>query len=220
FNLAVIPTLAPYLLPLFVESFRTKYPKVQLRLFEYQTDEIINYLKEDKIDAAILATPLEVKGIKEEVLFYEPFQILFSPKHPLLENKEIKESELNIEEAWLLKEGHCMRSQALQLCKPTKGPIERAVFFEGGSIETLVNLLNSMHGFTVVPELSIPHFNQSVQKRIRTFKGKRPVREISMITGPFALKESIANAIKKIILENVPGPVLAETKKDVIIEIS
>jgi LysR family hydrogen peroxide-inducible transcriptional activator len=118
--LAVIPTLAPYLLPLFVGEFVKKYPNVELKIFEYQTDEIIRYLKEGKIDGAILATPLEEKSITEEHLFYEPFKIFLSPLHPLLKKKSIEEKELNLAEAWLLKEGHCMRVQALSLCQVKK----------------------------------------------------------------------------------------------------
>jgi LysR family hydrogen peroxide-inducible transcriptional activator len=218
FNLAVIPTLAPYLLPLFVEKFRTKWPKVQLRLFEYQTDEIVSMLKEDKLDAGILATPLDIKDIKEEVLFHEGFQLLFSPGHQLLKEKEIREQDLKIEEAWLLKEGHCLRAQVLHLCGTRLSNQERAVFFEGGSIETLVNLLQSMTGFTVVPELAIRHLSPEIQKRLRPFKGKRPVREISIISGPFALKNSIAKALKEVLVTNLPKE-LTQSKKDLILPI-
>lgn len=218
FNLAVIPTLAPYLLPHFVEKFRQAWPKVQLRLFEYQTDEIAAMLREDKLDAGILATPLDLKDIKEDVLFHEGFQLLFSPGHPLLKEKEVREQDLKIEEAWLLKEGHCLRSQVLQLCRPAKVLVDRGVFFEGGSIETLVNLLESMPGFTVVPELAIPHLSKDIQKRLRPLKGKRPVREISLVTGPFALKASITNALKKTLLEALPAGV-ETSKKDRVLDI-
>jgi LysR family hydrogen peroxide-inducible transcriptional activator len=219
YNLAVIPTLAPYLLPLFVENFRSKWPKVQLRLYEYQTDEIIAMLKEDKLDAAILATPLEVKDIKEEPLFHEGFQLLFSPGHPLLKEKEVREQDLSLEEAWLLKEGHCLRAQVLQLCRPSKTTQEKAVFFEGGSIETLVNLLTGMKGFTVVPELAIPHLNADVKKRLRPLKGKRPVREVSLVTGPFALKHSISKALMDCVLESLPADFQDSSKKDRVLPI-
>lgn len=218
FNLAVIPTLAPYLLPLFVEKFRTQWPKVQLRLFEYQTDEIVAMLKEDKLDAGILATPLDIKDIKEELLFHEGFQLLFSSGHPLLKAKEIREQDLKIEEAWLLKEGHCLRAQVLHLCGTKLSNKERAVFFEGGSIETLVNLLQSMTGFTVVPELAIKHLSPEIQKRLRPFSGRRPVREISMVSGPFALKNSISKALKQVITTHLPIE-LTRSKKDLILPI-
>ncbi len=219
FNLAIIPTLAPYLLPLFVENFRTAWPKVQLHIHELQTDEIVAMLREDKLDAALLATPLSMRDIKEEPLFNEGFQLLFSNGHPLLKEKEIREQDLRLEEAWLLKEGHCLRSQVLQLCRASKTNEERAVFFEGGSIETLVNLLQRMDGFTVVPELAVAHFSGETQKRLRPLKGKRPVREISLVTGPFALKNSIADALRQTLLDSLPAEILANSKKDRVLEI-
>lgn len=220
YNLGVIPTLAPYLLPLFVETFRQTYPKVHLRLYEHQTDEIMQLLREDKLDAAILATPLEQKDIKEEWLFNEAFHLLFSPAHSLLKEKEVREQDLNIEEAWLLKEGHCLRAQALQLCRPARPMADKGVFFEGGSIETLVNLLESMAGFTIVPELAVPHLSKDVQKRLRSFKGKRPVRQISLVTGPFALKNSITEALIKTLRKSIPKEMQSLSKKDQVLDIS
>jgi len=76
--LGVIPTLAPYVLLLFVQNFVDKYPKVELKIFEYQTEDIIKFLEEGKIDGGILAVPLEIKELKETHLFYEPFKIFFS----------------------------------------------------------------------------------------------------------------------------------------------
>ncbi len=89
FILAIIPTLAPYILPLFVNKFLDKYPDVELKIYEYQTDEIIRFLREGKIDGAILATPLEEKDINERPLFLEPFSVFFSPAHALLKKKQI-----------------------------------------------------------------------------------------------------------------------------------
>lgn len=220
YNLGVIPTLAPYLLPLFVENFRNAWPKVHLRLYEFQTDEIVQMLREDKLDAGILATPLDLKDIQEEKIFHEGFQLLFSPGHPMLKEKDIREQDLKLEEAWLLKEGHCLRAQVLQLCRPSKMTTDKGVFFEGGSIETLVNLLESMDGFTVVPELAIPHLSKDIQKRLRPLKGKRPVREISLITGPFALKNSITEALKTTLVNSLPKEILKISKKDNVLDIS
>ena len=82
-----------------------------------------------------------------------------------------------------------------------------------------MNLLESMPGFTVVPELAIPHFSKDIQKRLRPLKGKRPVREISLATGPFALKASITAALKKTLLECLPAAIQEASKKDRVLEI-
>lgn len=213
FLLAVIPTLAPYILPLFVQKFLEEFPKVELKIFEYQTDEIIRLLKEGKIDGAILATPLEEKEITEEHLFFEPFKIFFSPDHELLKKKNIDESLLDVSEAWLLKEGHCLRSQALKLCQFNKGDKLRHLYFEAGSLETLINMVKASRGFTVLPYLACLNLSVNDQKSLKDFKNLVPVRDISFVTGPLSMKKSIEKAIAKVIIKNVPKELLKESIK-------
>ena len=217
--LGIIPTLAPYTLPLFAKEFIEAYPKVELKIYEYQTEEIIKLLKEGKIDGAILATPLEVKEIKEELLFYEPFKIFLSPGHPLLKKKNLEEKDLDIREAWLLKEGHCMRVQALHLCQYRKAEGNRPLFFEAGSLETLVNMVKSANGFTVLPYLACVNMPKADQELLRDFKQNVPVREISFVTGPMAMKLSIDKALVKVILKNVPKELKKTSSKAEVITI-
>ena len=217
--LAVIPTLAPYVLPLFVQKFVESYPKVELKIFEYQTDEIIRYLKEGKIDGAILATPLEEKEIKEEHLFFEPFKIFLSPAHALLKKKNLDEKDLDLREAWLLKEGHCLRAQALHLCQFRKSSEGKHLFFEAGSLETLVNMVKSSTGFTVLPYLACENLSASDQKYLREFKGTLPVRDIGFVTGPMSMKTSIEKALIKTIMQNVPKELRKSSAKTEIISI-
>lgn len=213
FILAVIPTLAPYILPIFVQKFVAQYPEVELKIYEQQTDEIIRLLKDGKIDGAILATPLEVKEIKEEHLFYEPFRIFFSPAHALLSKKTIDEKDLNIQEAWLLKEGHCLRAQALQLCQVKKQSDNKHLFFEAGSLETLINMVKSSQGFTVLPYLSTVNMSSNDQKLLKDFKTHVPVRDISFVTGPHSMKKSIEKALIKTISQSIPKELKKESSK-------
>lgn len=217
--LAVIPTLAPYLLPLFVKTFVEKYPKVELKIFEYQTDEIIRYLKEGKIDGALLATPLEVKEFTEEHLFFEPFKIFFSPDHPLLKKKSVDEKDLDLGEAWLLKEGHCMRAQALHLCAVKKEGTAKNLFFEGGSLETLINMVKSTKGFTVLPYLATLTLSSKDSELLRDFKSHVPVRDISFVTGPLSMKTSIKDALFKVVSATVPKELRKASSKSEVIAI-
>ncbi len=217
--LGVIPTLAPYVLPMFVQEFVEKYPKVELKIFEYQTDEIIRYLKEGKIDGGILATPLEVKDIQEEHLFYEPFHIFLSPGHPLLKLKALDEKDLDLKDAWLLKEGHCLRSQALQLCQYRKVSEGKHLFFEAGSMETLINMVKSSTGFTVLPYLTAMNLSASDKKNLREFKKHTPVREISFVTGPMSMKNSIEKAMIQLITKNVPKELKKSSAKTEVVGI-
>ncbi len=201
--LGVIPTLAPYILPLFVQKFVDQHPQVELKIYEYQTDEIIRALKEGKIDGAILATPLDVKELVEQHLFYEPFKIFLSPTHALLKKKNLDEKDLDLAEAWLLKEGHCLRAQALQLCQYRKTG-GKHLFFEAGSLETLINMVKSSSGFTVLPYLSCLNLSAIDEKLLRDFKGQTPVRDISFVSGPHSMKKSIEKALMKVVSETLP----------------
>lgn len=204
FILSVIPTLAPYVLPLFVQKFVDQFPEVELKIYEHETDEIIRLLKEGKIDGAILASPLETKGLIEEHLFFEPFKVFSSPKYKLLEKKNIDEKDLDIKDAWLLKEGHCMRTQALHLCQYRKKTGEGNLFFEVGSMETLINMVKSSRGFTILPYLACVNLSLADQKLLREFKNKSPVRDISFVTGPHSMKKSIEKALVSVIEKNIP----------------
>jgi LysR family hydrogen peroxide-inducible transcriptional activator len=212
YNLGVIPTLAPSLVPLFVGAFEKRFPKVQLRVYEHQTETLIQLLKEDKLDGGLCAGPLGVKGLHEEPLFWEPFELMFSAGHELLKDKEVREDKLRIEDAWLLREGHCLRTQVLQLCQPRHGG-ERGLQFEGGSLETLVNLLRTMPGFTVLPELTVAALSTEDRRRVRPFKGATPVREVQLVTGPFAVRASITAALVGCIKDSVPKELLRKEKR-------
>lgn len=217
--LGVIPTLAPYLLPLFVQKFVDEYPSVELKIFEYQTDEIIRYLKEGKIDGGILAVPLETKELKEDHLFFEPFKVFLSPNHALLKKKNIEEKDLDIREAWLLKEGHCLRSQALQLCQYKKVSEGKHLYFEAGSLETLVNMVKSSTGFTVLPYLTYMNLSVQDQKALRDFKNHLPVRDIAFVTGPHSMKTSVEKALIKVIEKNIPKELKKPSSKTEVVAI-
>jgi LysR family hydrogen peroxide-inducible transcriptional activator len=220
FILAVIPTLAPYVLPLFIQKFVEEFPEVELKVFEYQTDEIIRLLKDGKVDGAILAVPLEVKELHEEHIFYEPFRIFLSPNHEFAKKKNVDEKDLDIREAWLLKEGHCMRTQALQLCQYRKASNEvKHVFFEAGSLETLVNMVKSAKGFTVLPYLATVHMSEVDKKLLKDFKGHVPVRDISFVTGPHSMKKSIEKALIKVIGMNIPKELKKSSAKAEVVSI-
>lgn len=219
FILGVIPTLAPYILPLFVQKFVNEFPEVELKIYEYQTEEIIRFLKEGKIDGAIVAAPLEIKELHEEHLFFEPFKIFLSPSHELLKKKSVDEKDLDIREAWLLKEGHCLRAQALQLCQFTKNAGAKHLYFEAGSLETLVNMVKSSTGFTVLPYLAIQTMNSADQKLLRDFKNHLPVRDICFVTGPLSMKKSVEKALVKSILKNIPKEIKKDSAKAEVVSI-
>jgi len=205
FKLGVIPTLAPYLLPLFLEIFIQNHPKVELVIEELQTEQIIRRLKLDSLDGGILATPLKHKGILEQPLFYEPFVIYLSPKHPLLKKDMIAEKELSREDIWLLNEGHCFRDQAIEICKKQvpKEQSRKNLVFESGNLETLMRLVDSKFGYTLIPYLALGGMKDK-KKKLRFFKPPVPIREVSLVHSRAHLKENILQALKDSIQSSLP----------------
>lgn len=205
FELAVIPTLSPYLLPLFLGRFSEKYPHVHLKIREAQTDDIIRLLKDDKIDGALLVTPLNDEQILERHLFYEPFHAYLSRQHPLLDKKKLKDKDLEGEDFWLLEEGHCFRNQMLNICSIGKeNKVLENVEFSSGSLETLVQLVKRNKGFTMLPELALSQFSAGEKKYTRSFYDPAPTREVSLVHSRSFLKEKVLQSLEETILESIP----------------
>ncbi|HSN60882.1 MAG TPA: LysR substrate-binding domain-containing protein, partial [Ferruginibacter sp.] len=112
-KIGIIPTLAPYLLPLFLHGFIKKYPDVKLSISELTTEKIIKRLKNGTLDAGIMATPLNENGLVEDVMFYEEFVAYVSKKEKLYSKKYLLPGDIDINKLWLLEEGHCLRNQVM-----------------------------------------------------------------------------------------------------------
>lgn len=207
FKLGIIPTLAPYLLPLFLEKFTTNYPRVNLIVEELQTQQITQKLNEDRIDAGILVTPLNCKGIVERPVFHEPFVAYLSTNHPLQSLTEVSDKDLSLDDLWLLNEGHCFRDQAIEICKKTRGKnVKRKnLVFESGNLETLKRLVDKKFGYTLLPALAILGMPATEQKKkIRVFKSPVPIREVSIVYSRSYLKKSIIEALYKEVVSSLP----------------
>jgi LysR family transcriptional regulator, hydrogen peroxide-inducible genes activator len=223
FKLGIIPTLAPYLLPLFLKNFTTAYPAVNLIVEEMQTQKIIKMLKEDKIDGGILVTPLNHKGILEWPIFNDPFLAYLAPKHPLLSLSQISDKDLSLEDIWLLNEGHCFRDQAIEICKRVKGQGSKSknLTFESGNLETLKRLVDQNFGYTLLPSLAILGMSASEQKKkVRFFKPPVPIREVSVVYSRNYLKKSIIEALHKEVVSSLPKELKESKPKKRLIEIS
>ena len=215
FTLAVIPTLSPYLIPLFIQNFIKRYPKVRIQVVEHKTEDIIEMVKKDEVDAALLATPLGEPAITERVLYYEPFYLFVNNKHPYSKKKKIKEAELDLNEIWLLNKGNCFRDQVLNICDHNKGnKLNNPINFESGNFETLKNMVLKGNGYTILPHMAVKQLAPNHKKLIRPFCSPIPTREISLITNKDCLKKRIADAIEEEILAVVPDDLRTVKKKD------
>ena len=217
FVLGVIPTLSPYLVPLFATAFSENYPKVRLTISEYKTDDIVRHLKDDRIDGGLLVTPLNDDEIIERSLFFEPFYAFIADGHPMLDEDELVSDELDAKSAWLLDEGHCFRSQMLKLCSlESRNRVLENVNFESGSLETLVNLIRRGSGYTLLPELAAARLSEGErQSNLRPFSAPIPTREVSLVHSRGLMKHEIIEALERQIIDVLPANVRSLKRGDV-----
>jgi LysR family transcriptional regulator, hydrogen peroxide-inducible genes activator len=204
-RIGIIPTLAPYLLPLFVQSFIRKYPKIKLVVFEKTTELLLDALRDSSLDVGILVTPLNEKGLQEEVLFYEELLVYVSENNGLYQKFYILAKDIDPNKLWLLEEGHCFRSQMIHLCELFKASRQKSHFdYEAGSFETLRRMVELNDGITVLPELATLDFSKRQQGLIRHFKAPIPTREVSMVVTRDFVKERLVKILKQEILNCIP----------------
>ncbi|MEM7549879.1 MAG: LysR substrate-binding domain-containing protein [Bacteroidota bacterium] len=210
FTIGIIPTLAPYLLPLFIKDFVQKHPDTRLIVEELQSERIIELLKNKQLDLGLLATPLSESNIREIPLFYEPFLVYTDEENEMLKQKKIVKEQLKPEGLWILRQGHCFRNQTLNICDFDTSEHHKNLVIEGGSIETLKKMIKQVSGYTLIPELSYDHNND--EHNIIKFTDPQPVREISIIAHKHFNKELLINELRKSILENAPDSFQKNTK--------
>ncbi len=207
-KIAIIPTLAPYLLPLFIQRFTAKYPQVKLVVNELTTDIILSHLRAGRIDMGILVTPLQEQGIKEYPLFYEELMAYVSKKNAAYKKTYMLPQDIDPNKLWLLEEGHCFRSQIMNLCELKKASREAShVDYEAGSIETLRRMVDMNDGITILPELATFGMTNKQLSLIRYFKRPAPMREVSIVVHRDFVKKSLIEILRKEILEAVPDKV-------------
>jgi LysR family transcriptional regulator, hydrogen peroxide-inducible genes activator len=204
-HLGVIPTLAPYLLPLFLKSFTEKFPNLNIFIKELVTDEIILRLKTGELDAGLLATPLNEDLITEHVLFYEEFFAYASRNEKLSRKKYLLPREITLDHLWLLEEGHCLRTQVFNLCElKNKDTQSKGLHYQAGSIETLINLVDKNDGITIVPYLATLMLKPGQKKNLREFARPKPAREISLVTSKNFPRTTLLEHLREHILAVVP----------------
>ncbi|MEL7832522.1 hydrogen peroxide-inducible genes activator [Fodinibius sp. Rm-B-1B1-1] len=207
FRIGIIPTVAPYLLPLFLRNFREKYPNVRLIFEEVVTDELLDLLNQDLLDIGIIATPSDRGNIFEEDLYYEPFLGYVSEDHPLAKKERLSVDDLEVSNLWLLNEGHCFRDQTVKLCKKFRKDKldDPKIEFESGNLETLKQLVEQNFGMTLLPFLAKNQIDEQCAKaHLREFDKPVPRRKIRVVYGREYLKQNIIEAFKEEIMAVIP----------------
>jgi LysR family hydrogen peroxide-inducible transcriptional activator len=219
YRLGIIPTLAPTLLPLFLGTFLDAYPHVVLRIEELKTEEIIERLASDTLDAGLAATPLRVPGLFEARLGLEAMVAYLPKSDPLLRHKTISQARLSGRDLWVLPEGHCFRSQVLTYCGSKKARPPRGVHFESGSFETLINLVDAGLGATVLPALVAQGLSSGKREaRVRPLVDPIPLREIGLVTSRAQLRRRVAEALAQTIRTQLERALFPASRRGKIID--
>lgn len=201
FRLGVIPTLAPYLLPRFLNDFLAKHAETSFTVMEMQTAEIIKNLKTGRLDVGILVTPLDDKEIREIPVFYEPILLYTSEKLKYYQQERISLKSLNTDNLLLLEEGHCFRGQVMNLCPAKDKRTHHQLNYQSGSFETLKAMVDNHYGYTLIPELAV----DTKRKQVKHFTSPEPVREVSLAVHFGFVKETLIIKLREAILQAIPG---------------
>jgi len=211
-RLGVIPTLAPYLVPRMLPELRRRYPRLELVVDERVTDAVIDGVRRDVLDAGIVATATAAADLAERVLFTEPFVAYVSPTHRLAGRSTVRATDLSLEDLWLLAEGHCLRAQAIRLCRERTARSARPELacttgarFESGNLETLKRLVEGGTGMTLLPALAADDLGTQAQRRLlRPFVAPAPSRDVRLIRHRAQHKQQLVDAVVEVLLHSLP----------------
>ena len=199
-KLGVIPTLAPYLMPILLKPLRQAFPGLTIELWEDQTRTLIDGLRNHRLDAALLATPPDAPEITEIALFDEPLLAALPIDHPLASTVAVSEESL-ADELLVLADGHCLATHALAACGKSAAAraAQRGAFqgMQAATLETLVNLVAAGYGATLIPALAAGSLGQR-GIALRPLRGQTS-RTIRLVSRPGFPRPQALRALEKTI---------------------
>ena len=208
-KIGIIPTLAPYLLPVFIGPYIRKYPAVKVEVEELVSEEIIRRLKRDILDVGLFVTPYHDEKIVERPVFYEEMLVYAHPGCELLKKKEVGHEDIVTSDIWMLGNGHCFRNQVVNLCEMSASQHKNLPFeFESNSLETLMRIVDVEGGFTLIPELALQYMSPEKKKQVRSIANTKPLREVSVIYSRHFTKQRLITLLCDEIKSVVPAHML------------
>ena len=181
-SIGIIPTIGPFLIPLVLPALQKTYPKLRLNITEDQSSDLIEQLEDGDLEMAILALPFDIKGLTSHKFWEEDFYYVTHKNQMSTQTKEFNAKNLNSSRLLLLDDGHCLKEHALKACEIKHGG-ENLV--KVTSLSTLVQLVASDMGSTLVPQMAIESLIDSNALLTRAhLNQKSPHREIALVTRP------------------------------------
>lgn len=181
-HMGLIPTLAPYLLPLIMENLNKELPRINFYLHENKTEVLLNELNSGKLDFLVLPWLDDMDAFERYDLFEEPLLLAVHPNHPMAKNDTVTIKALEGQQILTLEDGHCLRDQAMDYCF-TAGANEDHRF-QATSLETLRHMVASNRGITLLPELATLNVAASNSIKYIRFAEPQPFRQISLVIRP------------------------------------
>lgn len=202
-KLGIIPTIAPYLLPVIMPALNKQFPKLIFWLYEYQTHTLLEKLGKAELDLLILALPVENHDFTEVDLFREPFRLAVKKGHKLSKKNNINLGDIAGEEVLLLEEGHCLRGHVLDAC--LLAGLKEKGQYQATSLETLRHMIAEGMGMTLMPELAVPaKSSKSSSVAYLEFSDPKPNRRIGFLYRNNSYREETFNNISELIKSVLP----------------
>ena len=199
-RVALLPTIGPYLLPRVAPLVRKSLPRLELRLYEYQTGPMLEKLRAGELDVGILALPVDLTGLQARELYREAFVVALPDQHPLAARESVRVADLQDEKLLLLEEGHCLRDQAREVC--SRVGVRDQQDFRATSLETLRQMVATGAGITLLPELAgRGAYRNARGVALRPFAKPVPVRHIGAIWRKTSARGPAIDALCKLIAE-------------------
>jgi LysR family transcriptional regulator, hydrogen peroxide-inducible genes activator len=177
--MGLIPTLAPYILPIIMPELIRRLPSLQLFLHEHKTADLLQRLDQGELDALVLPWLDDMTSFQAYDLFNEKFVLAVSKKHELADRKRVKLEYLAGHKVLTLEDGHCLREQALGYCFSAGADEDRR--FQATSLETLRYMVAANMGITLLPELAVGARSDNGDLRYIDFQAPAPTRRIVLL---------------------------------------
>lgn len=207
FRLGILPTLAPYLLPLFINSLSKKYPELNVEILELNSREMSRRFEENRLDGAIAITPFAEEGFYESALFKEDFVLYIDPNHPLAQQDEVSWSDVPLDELMIHEafRHYLLSSEEIKNIAGFTSHKLSNINYRSGSLETIRKIIDRNGGLTILPQLAELYMGDRRKRMVRPIINPTLSRMIALVTPRGFEKRRITKVIKEEVLIGLKG---------------
>jgi LysR family hydrogen peroxide-inducible transcriptional activator len=215
-KIGIIPTIAPFILPHILPKILSKYPKVDFRIYEITTNDIVKRIKLRELDVGVLSTPLKDEALVEQKLFVEDFMV-YDASGTRKNNSKYHIEDIDTSKLWLLEESHCMANQIGQICHLKKlENFHSNLTFSSGSILSLLEVVHSNKGITLLPRLATLNEQLINPDFLFPIYNPVPAREIGLVTYKNFMKKKLLSILADEINLAIKPKLPKRQKQDII----